>query len=309
MNTGVAEVADPVKVRKQLRGLIEQLQAFEAGLITPGSGHAVKPTLKQSVALTLADQGPLTVMELAAQLHVAHPGVVQAAKQLQSDGYLMAAKDRQDRRRRVLALTREGQHAFGAAIAQRDLLLSEPRIHSALSAAVEAVSGLSPSELMTDVRERVANASAIELKPLVEEDQGQVVRFIRNELRLEVSEARLDHVSKTMAKMVDHPTHLCAAAFLKSKGTLVGFILAEPHAHEVEVIDLLVHRQFRALGFGQMLLSWLSQASAQAGYGKLTINVSQASDQARVFLQKRGFTRGQTGSQGNDVYRLTRFLL
>ena len=94
-------------------------------------------TLRYRVALELADQGPLTVLELAQRLGVAHPGVTQATRQLESTGDVLSMRDRLDRRRRVIALTRQGQHRYGVDVAYRESQLLAPSIRSSISACAD----------------------------------------------------------------------------------------------------------------------------------------------------------------------------
>jgi len=289
----------PIEARDRLRLLIECLQTFESGLTDSGVAPKVKATLKQSVALTLADHGPMTVTDLATLLQVAHPGVVQAARQLQREGYLMAAKDRSDRRRRVLALTGEGQHVFGVAIAQRDLLLSEPTVLAALNAAFQALGALPLVNRTAVIRDLFANNTAIELKPAIDIGQEKIRRFIHDELGLEAMDSRL---LAPLGTVTEQKVVFGAGAFLTGRRQMIGLILARSDGHQIELTDLLVHRQLRALGVGQLLLSWLSQASREAGYAMLRIDARRVPRLALSFLQKRGFavSTAQGRSNGKD---------
>jgi DNA-binding MarR family transcriptional regulator len=300
MNAQDLDKVSPSEVRDQLRGLIERLQTFEAGLTDSGVAPRVKTTLKQSVALTLADQGPMTVTDLAARLQVAHPGVVQAARQLQGDGYLMTAKDRYDRRRRVLALTREGQHVFGVAIAQRDLLLSEPNVLSALNAAFQALDALPSVNRTAVIRDLFSNNTAIELKPVADIGQEVILRFIHHELGFEASR---EHVLDPLGSVTEQKRVFGAGAYLRDRRQMIGLILARSEGHQVELTDLLVHRQLRTLGVGQILLSWLSQISREAGYAMLKIDARRLPTQSRTFLQKRGFVASSVQDGENPKAR------
>ena len=105
---------------RELRRMIDQLRGIEHRLSTPQDGKKPSLTLRDRVALELAALGPLTVLELADRLGVAHPGVTQATRQLESTGDVLSMRDRLDRRRRVIALTRQGQHRYGVYVAYRE---------------------------------------------------------------------------------------------------------------------------------------------------------------------------------------------
>ena len=131
--------AHPVR---QLRRMIDQLTDIESRLSIPQDDKKATLTLRDRVALELADQGPLTVLELARRLDVAHPGVTQATRQLESAGDVLSMRDRIDRRRRMIALTRQGQHRYGVDVAYRESQLLAPSIRSSINRCADFVDRL-----------------------------------------------------------------------------------------------------------------------------------------------------------------------
>ena len=61
------------------------------------------------ILILLRDHGPLGITELAAKLGLTHPAVIQMSRTLSDNGVLIARRDPQDERRRVLTLSAKGR--------------------------------------------------------------------------------------------------------------------------------------------------------------------------------------------------------
>jgi len=62
-----------------------------------------------TIIYRLKDKAPLSVTELAAELDLTHPGVIKIAGELTAKGLIKSMKDKNDERRRLLALTPKGK--------------------------------------------------------------------------------------------------------------------------------------------------------------------------------------------------------
>lgn len=62
-----------------------------------------------TVFLLIARRGPISVMELADQLGITHPAVIQIVNELVKHGLIVSEKSEQDSRRRMLTLSPAGE--------------------------------------------------------------------------------------------------------------------------------------------------------------------------------------------------------
>jgi len=59
----------------------------------------------------LADRSPLTITEIAGELGMAHPSVIEVTDEMTRKGFVRSRKSREDKRRRLLSLTGKGEKA------------------------------------------------------------------------------------------------------------------------------------------------------------------------------------------------------
>ncbi|MDJ1471444.1 helix-turn-helix domain-containing protein [Cytophagaceae bacterium DM2B3-1] len=57
----------------------------------------------------LSQKSELGIMEIADNLGISHPGVIQLAKELEKKGWITSAKSKTDARKRILTLTKKGK--------------------------------------------------------------------------------------------------------------------------------------------------------------------------------------------------------
>lgn len=86
--------------------------------------------------MTLAEDGPLTVGELAAALGVSQPGVTRNLRQMEATGIVRLVRDQEDQRRKMVAISDRG-----ADIVRRTQSELWPHVEAAVSGICSPLSG------------------------------------------------------------------------------------------------------------------------------------------------------------------------
>jgi DNA-binding MarR family transcriptional regulator len=60
----------------------------------------------------ISKRGSISIMEIADQLSISHPGIIKLAKELEKKGYIESVKAPDDNRKRFLKLSKKGQKAL-----------------------------------------------------------------------------------------------------------------------------------------------------------------------------------------------------
>lgn len=60
----------------------------------------------------ISRRGSISIMEIAEELSLSHPGVIKLAKELEKKGYIESVKARDDNRKRFLQLSKKGHKAL-----------------------------------------------------------------------------------------------------------------------------------------------------------------------------------------------------
>ena len=233
--------------------MIDQLTDIEHRLSISPRRKKATLTLRYRVALELADLGPLTVLELARRLDVAHPGVTQATRQLESAGDVLSMRDRLDRRRRVIALTRQGQHRYGVDVAYRESQLLAPSIRSSINRCADFV-------------DRLAEA--------FQPDRASSDGWLGSLEWVELSASHIDDMSM-MLEADDYDASEMQTVWQRIKGATpqdqqwsmglrvphfkppVSWLIAERQSNgSLDIVGLFTHKRFRRSGFRNQTPAW-----------------------------------------------------
>ena len=290
---------------RQLRRMIDQLTDIESRLSIPQDDKKATLTLRYRVALELADQGPLTVLELARRLDVAHPGVTQATRQLESAGDVLSMRDRLDRRRRVIALTRQGQHRYGVDVAYRESQLLAPSIRSSINRCADFV-------------DRLAEA--------FQPDRASSDGWIGSAEWVELSASHIDDMSM-MLEAENFDAGEMQAVWQRVKGTTpqdqqwsmglrvprfkppVSWLIAERQPNgSLEIMGLFTHKRFRRSGFATRLLHGLLEYGRDTGLNGLSTHFSEGLGPARLFFERHSFERVGPTKHSRDRLQMVRDL-
>ena len=291
---------------QQLRRTIEQLRDIEHRLSISQDEKKAPLTLRYRVALELADQGPLTVLELAERLGVAHPGVTQATRQLESSGDVLSMRDRLDRRRRVIALTRKGQHRYGLDVAYRESQLLEPSIRSSIKACANSVDRLAEA-LQTDRTSSDGWQGTLELVELAASHIEDMA------MMLESDDYPAGDMHAVWQRIKEIPPQdqqwsmgLCIPRFKPP----VSWLIAERQASgSLRILGLFTHRRFRRFGLATRLLEALQEYGETSGSNSLSTHFAERFDSARLFFERHLFERVEPSKDSRDRLHMVRDLL
>ena len=294
---------------QQLRRMIDQLRNVEHLLSTPQEEKKAPLTLRYRVALELADQGPLTVLELAQRLGVAHPGVTQATRQLESTGDVLSMRDRLDRRRRVIALTRQGQHRYGVDVAYRESQLLEPSIRSSISACA-------------DYADRLVEA--------LQTNRSSGEGWLGSVEWIEISANHIDDITM-MLEADDYDAGEMQALWQRIKETTledqqanfwsmglriprfkppVSWLIAERQSNDsLEILGLFTHKRFRRSGLATQLLEALQEYGQNTGSKSLSTRFAEHFDLALLFFERHLFERVGPSKAPRDRLHMVRELI
>ena len=294
---------------QQLRRMIDQLTDIEHLTSTSQDGKKAPLTLRYRVALELADQGPLTVLELAERLSVAHPGVTQATRHLESTGDVLSMRDRLDRRRRVIALTRQGQHRYGVDVAYRESQLSEPSIRSSINACVDYVDRLVEA-FQTDRSSGDDWLGKVEWVELSASHIDDMAMMIKSD---DYDAGDLQAVSQ----LIKGTTSQDQQGNLWSMGLRiprfkppVSWLIAERQSiGSLEILGLFTHKRFRRSGLATRLLEALKEYGHNTGSHSLSTHFAERFDPARSFFERHLFERVGPSKDPQDRLRMVRDLM
>ena len=290
---------------QQLRRVIDQLRNVEHLLSTPQEEKKAPLTLRYRVALELADQGPLTVLELAQRLGVAHPGVTQATRQLESTGDVLSMRDRLDRRRRMIALTRQGQHRYGVDVAYRESQLLAPSIRSSINRCADFVDRLAedfqPDRASSDGW--LGSAEWVELSASHIDDMSMMLEaenFDAGEMQ-----AVWQRIRGTTPQDQQWSMGLCIPRFKPP----VSWMIAERQPNgSLEIMGLFTHKRFRRSGFATQLLHGLFEYGRNTGLNSLSTHFSDRLGPARLFFERHSFERVGPTKHSRDRLQMVRDL-
>ena len=273
---------------QQLRRMIDQLTHIERRLSIPQDDKKATLTLRYRVALELADQGPLTVLELADRLGAAHPGETQATRQLESAGDVISMRDRLDRRRRVIALTRQGQHRYGVDVAYRESQLLAPSIRSSINRCADFV-------------DRLAEA--------FQPDRASSDGWTGSAEWVELSASHIDDMSM-MLEADDYDASEMQTVWQRIKGATpqdqqwsmglrvphfkppVSWLIAERQSNgSLDIVGLFTHKRFRRSGLATRLLEALKGYGQSTGSKRLSTHLAEHFGPARLFFERHLFER------------------
>ena len=290
---------------RQLRRMIDQLTDIESRLSIPQDDKKATLTLRDRVALELADQGPLTVLELARRLDVAHPGVTQATRRLESAGDVLSMRDRLDRRRRVIALTRQGQHRYGVDVAYRESQLLAPSIRSSINRCADFVDRLAeafqPDRASSDGW--IGSAEWVELSASHIDDMSMM-------LEAENFDAgEMQAVWQRIKRTAPQDQHWSMGLRVPRFKPPVSWLIAERQSNgSLNIVGLFTHERFRRSGLATRLLQALQEYGQSTGSKRLSTHLAEHYDPARLFFEKHLFERAAPSKDSRDRLRMVRDL-
>ena len=290
---------------RQLRRMIDQLTDIESRLSIPQDDKKATLTLRDRVALELADQGPLTVLELARRLDVAHPGVTQATRQLESAGDVLSMRDRIDRRRRMIALTRQGQHRYGVDVAYRESQLLAPSIRSGIKACADSVDRLAEA-FQTDRDSSDGWLDSLEWVELSASHIDDMSMMLEAD---DYDASEMQTVWQRIKRTAPQDQHWSMGLRVPRFKPPVSWLIAERQSNgSLNIVGLFTHERFRRSGLATRLLQALQEYGQSTGSKRLSTHLAEHYDPARLFFEKHLFERAAPSKDSRDRLRMVRDL-
>ena len=291
---------------RELRRMIDQLRGIEHQLFTPQGGKKPSLTLRYRVALELAAVGPLTVLELADRLGVAHPGVTQATRQLESAGDVLSMRDRLDRRRRVIALTRQGQHRYGVDVAYRESQLLTPSIRSVMKACADSVNRLAET-FQTDRASSDGWLGSFEWVQLSASHIYDMAMMLEAE---NFDAGEMQAVWQRTKGATPQDQQWSMGLRVPRFKPPVSWLIAERQSNgSLEILGLFTHKRFRRSGLATRLLEALQEYGQNTGSKRLSTHITEHVDAARLFFERHSFERVGPTKNSQDRLQMVRDLM
>ena len=290
---------------RQLRRMIDQLRSIEQRLSAPQGGKKSSLTLRYRVALELAALGPLTVLELADRLGAAHPGVTQATRQLESTGDVLSMRDRLDRRRRVIALTRQGQHRYGVDVAFRESQLLAPSIRSDIRACADSVDRLAEA-FQTNRASSDGWLGSLEWVEISASHIDDMAMMLEAD---DYDASEMQTVWQRMKKTTPQDQQWSMGLRVPRFKPPVSWLIAERQSNgSLDIVWLFTHKRFRRSGLATRLLEALQEYGQNTGSKGLSTHVAEHFDSARLFFERHLFERVALSKDSRDRLRMVRDL-
>jgi GNAT superfamily N-acetyltransferase len=269
------------------------------------------------VLYLLRTRSPMAITEIAATLGVTHPAVNQTAAAMARHGLLISARDRQDDRRRLLALSAKGR-ALGNRLqpvwaeietATRALLATE---------APDMLAGIERIERSLERQSVAARILAAKSLPAVSEIEiadyaprwrGDFARLNREWLEeyftLEpADEAVLEDPERTILQPGG------AILFALRAGRPVGTVALIRHdAVTFELAKMAVTRALRGGGIGRRLAQAAIERARECGARRLVLQTSARLAAATHLYYALGFRRARPGLRIPNPYHRPTFAM
>lgn len=115
--------------------------------------------------------------------------------------------------------------------------------------------------------------------------------MIRRDLPEVVTISRLGHQWKRSVANIEHELkHRNMIGVIAEQGDIVvGFVMYELHKTKLEIVDLVVHPEFRRCGVGTSLVYHLVKKLHVGQKERITISVPESLDGAHLFFRSQRF--------------------
>lgn len=246
----------------------------------------------------LAGNGSTSIMDIAAAISVTHPAVNQVANEMMKAGLLVQDADANDKRRRLLSLSKSGKKLYAELEPiLRIILLSvneaiEESGHDLLGAIKAMENTLDKKELSarfveTEKRLQNAKVAIVEFEPL-----------LRDSFRL-LNEAWISKyfvLEEADVEILNQPEKIIEAGgtifFAQVAGRTVGTCALIKTDHETyEIAKMAVNDSYQGMGIGQFLLDACISRAREKHAKQVTLETNKKLESAVRLYKKAGFTQ------------------
>lgn len=245
----------------------------------------------------LRDNGPTAITSLASQMGQTHPAVVQLSRKLLAAGVVHALADPHDERRRLLALSEQGQALlarmtplWGDVCGAVDTLFdAETAQWLGMLERSEQKLALTPFGKLIAARRRERDTAAVEI---IGYDSAYAADFKR--LNIEWLERYFYVEEVDDANLSDPHTHILApggSIFLaRLDGEIIGTCALIPaDASRLELSKMAVTPRCQGLGVGRRLIEHAIELFSRSNYGVLFLESNAKLRPALTLYESVGF--------------------
>lgn len=263
----------------------------------------------------LASGTPIGITDAAKQLGMTHPAVSQMASELRSREYILEVADKQDERRRLMALSEKGKILIrelapiweAVRLEAADLLRSsEVDFLSALSRLEENLHERKFSKRIVR-RMKSGAASAITISPWKSQFKDAFHDLNREWIdRYFGSEEKDIHVLKNPEEKILAKGGMVFFALINGRPVGTGALIKLPK-NRFEVVKMAVSRAYRGAGIGEKLLTYMTEWARKQGSKILELETNSQLIGAIKLYNRLGFIqkahpKGKSDYDRVDVY-------
>lgn len=263
------------------------------------SGHSFQPRWF-ALSMLLRDSGAVGVTEAAETLGLTHPAINQIANQMEKAGLLESIRDRNDERRRMLRLSRDGRVTLDelAPLVETIRLETESLMNASSAGSFGDALALIEDELSrSSMFDRISARRArlgseeIEIAPFQPSLAEHFSVLNRQWLELHFGIEEADR------RLLDDPGSAIIEAggtilFARLAGRLAGTGALLPRGEGVmELAKMAVDPVFRRRGVGRTLTRALVEAARQQGAHEVILATSPQLKPAVALYESLGFIR------------------
>lgn len=251
------------------------------------------------VAYLLSQKSPLSVTEIADRLQFTHPAVNQIAGQMERGGLLASTRDRNDDRRRLLSLTKQGKQTVKQLQPLWDVIrgctaeLLNSLDGNFLGAVQQIEVSLNEKDMYARVTEQLypekrAAIDIVDFKPRWAEKFRELnEEWLTEFFKVEASDKLV--LESPEAEIIKRGG---AVLFAKAESSIVGTVALIRHSETTfELAKMAVARPYRGRGIGARLLETAIHRTRIAGATQLVLGTSKQLKAANLLYRKYGFRK------------------
>lgn len=255
----------------------------------------------------VADRGPLTVGECAAELGLTHAAVSQTLRAMTKRGVMTAKRDRNDDRKRLLALTDAG----------RDLLPALQAVWSDIEAAVRDVVDVGGVDVFAALE---GIEHALDQRTLAQRTEAHRRARLGKDVEIIDFEPRYREAFRTLnlewlekyfevepidRELLWNPESILEGGgvilFARLHGEIVGTCALQRQGEACELIRMAVTERHQGRQIGKKLLTAALQRARAMGFGSVYLVTNSGLTPAVTLYRKAGFRVTHCGP--NAKYR------
>ncbi len=250
-----------------------------------------------TVFYLLSEKDALSIMEIAEDLEISHPAVIQIAKELEKEGLIQSKKSEHDHRKRFLSLTQKGKdlrphlHELWTAFSQTNLQLLHSQRNHLLFAIEEMEKLLTEKSFYNRIMETIKKQQAeavllVDYNPSMKENfKALNVAWITKYFALETHD--LEQLEQPEKYILEDGGKIF---FAKIQDTVVGTCaLIKVNDDLFELAKMAVSEEYQGRQIGKKLCQYAVEQARAMGAKQIFLESNTKLIPAISLYQKIGF--------------------